>query len=284
VDIIESAAELRARLHRPRMAGARIGLVPTMGYLHQGHVSLFRQAVAQCDLVVASVFVNPLQFGPGEDFAVYPRRPEEDARIATAASVDVLFMPTTAGMYPQPPVVSLTLQGLHDHLCGRSRPGHFEGVATVVAKLFNLVRPHMAYFGQKDAQQLAVIRRMVLDLNFDIEVIGCPIVRDVDGLALSSRNVYLSGEERPQAAVLRRSLVLAEQLVSQGETDVSELVRQVSGMIGGAALATIDYVDVVDPDTLMPLTRLVGSGLLALAVFFGKTRLIDNTLLRVPTP
>ncbi|MCY0901073.1 MAG: pantoate--beta-alanine ligase [Firmicutes bacterium] len=284
MDIIESAGELRARLHDARMAGARIGLVPTMGYLHEGHVSLFRQAVLQCDLVVASLFVNPLQFGPSEDFAVYPRRPEADARIAANASVDVLFMPSTEEMYPQPPVVSLTLQGIHDHLCGRSRPGHFEGVATVVAKLFNLVQPHVAYFGQKDAQQLAVVRRLVRDLNYAIEVIGCPIVRDVDGLALSSRNVYLSDLERPQAAVLRRSLLLAEQLVSQGETDVQELLRQVREVIGSAALATIDYVEVVDPDTLTPLTRLAGSGLLALAVFFGRTRLIDNTLLCVPTP
>lgn len=279
MEICKSGRDLRARVQAARALGQRIGFVPTMGYLHAGHTSLIQAAAKSCDFVVASIFVNPLQFGPTEDFSVYPRNPEEDARIAENSGVDVLFMPTTEEMYPQSPVATVTLRHIQERLCGRSRPGHFEGVATVVAKLFNLVQPQAAFFGQKDAQQLAVIRRLVQDLNYDVEVVACPIVRESDGLAMSSRNVYLSPADRQLAPVLYQALSAAKCKAEAGESEGSKLVQGVIDMIQPIAQAQIDYVELVDPNSMEPVSHVVGPSLLALAVRFGKTRLIDNIIL-----
>ena len=276
---VETVKELRSCL-RP-LRDRRIGLVPTMGYLHEGHVSLIRKAREECDVVVLSVFVNPLQFGPQEDFARYPRDLERDARIAEQAGVDFLFAPPVEEMYPQQPLTKVTVSQLTDQLCGASRPGHFDGVATVVAKLFHIVEPDRAYFGMKDAQQVAVVEQMVRDLHFPVTVVPCPTVREEDGLALSSRNVYLSAEERSQATVLSAGLREVAEKVKRGEmTLASQAIDYLKRRISSKPLARIDYVDVLAFPELTPVKELTGRRVIvAVAVRFGSTRLIDNIIL-----
>ena len=281
---------MQAAADAARAAGRRLVLVPTMGALHDGHLALVSDARTRGDHVTVSVFVNPTQFGPGEDFDAYPRTLDADLTALDAGGgVDAVFAPTASEMYPfgLPPKTAISVADLGRHLCGPHRPGHFEGVATVVAKLFLACRPHAAVFGEKDAQQLAVLRRMTAELGFGIEVIGHPIVREADGLALSSRNRYLTAEERVQAASLHRALVAAEAAVAGGERSGPALEALLRREVEAAPLARVQYAQVVDADTLQPAERLGRGGpsggryLAALAVFFGETRLIDNTTLRV---
>jgi len=274
----ESVAEMQAVCREARAAGGLLGFVPTMGALHEGHLSLVRRAKSECRVVVASIFVNPLQFGPGEDFARYPRTFDEDCARLEAEGVAVLFAPRAEEMYPKGAVTTVTVAGVGDRLDGASRPGHFTGVATVVSKLFHIVGPHRAYFGQKDAAQLAVLRQMVRDLNFDLEIVGCPIVRDPDGLALSSRNKYLSAAERGQALVLRRALLGVEKLIAGGERDSAALVAEGLRILGEEAGVVVDYLAIVDADTLLPVNRVGAGALVAVAAKVGSTRLIDNFL------
>src|SRR5690606_14199841 len=276
---VTTVKDLRASL-RP-LRDRRIGLVPTMGYLHEGHVSLIRKAREECDVVVLSVFVNPLQFGPGEDYERYPRDLERDAKIAEQAGVDVLFAPSVEELYPQTPLTKVTVSRLTDRLCGASRPGHFDGVATVVTKLFHIVEPDRAYFGMKDAQQVAVVEQMVRDLHFPVTVVPCPTVGEKDGLAVSSRNVYLSEEERKQATVLSAGLREVAEKVKRGEmTRASQAIEYLKRRISSKPLARIDYVDVLAYPELTPVEELKGRRVIvAVAVRFGSTRLIDNTIL-----
>jgi pantoate--beta-alanine ligase len=273
---VHTIVEMRRLLDEARHAGRTIGLVPTMGYFHEGHLSLMRRAKVENDLVVASLFVNPIQFGPGEDLSRYPRDLERDERLAAGAGVDLLFYPEVAEMYPEGFQTTVQVGALAQGLCGASRPGHFQGVATVVLKLFQIVAPHRAYFGEKDAQQLRVIRRMALDLNLRLEVIGCPIVREADGLAMSSRNVYLKPEERRAALVLYRTLNRAGELIASGTRDAEALRGHLLKVIAGEPLAILDYLAIVASETLQPLEQLEGEVLIALAVKIGSTRLIDN--------
>lgn len=277
--LVERISEVREAVRAARAAGRRIGFVPTMGYLHEGHLTLMRQARQASDFVVVSIFVNPTQFGPNEDFARYPRDLERDAALCAGVPVDLIFHPSVAEMYPQPFRTSVQVGGLTETLCGASRPGHFDGVATVVSKLFNIVQPDAAFFGQKDAQQVAVIQRMVIDLNMDLTIVPVPTVREADGLAMSSRNSYLSPDERQAALVLSRSLRMAAQRVEAGERDLRTLADAMRAMIAAEPLANIDYVEIVDYATLQPVERLDAKALAALAVRFGKTRLIDNVVL-----
>ncbi len=285
MEVIHSIADLRSRIKDFRRKNDQsVGFVPTMGYLHEGHASLLRKARAQSGLVVLSIFVNPLQFGPGEDFERYPRNTERDLQLAEAAGVDLVFMPSVSEMYPAPTHTTVSVTGLTSRLCGASRPGHFDGVATVVSKLFHIVQPDQAFFGLKDAQQVAVIEQMVQDLNLDIEIVPCPILREADGLAMSSRNVYLSEEERKQAIVLSQSLQKAKAYVeSHAAFTPQELESLVSQHLATAPLAIIDYVEVLAYPTLEPFenSHHTDSIIIALAVKFGKTRLIDNLILQV---
>lgn len=281
MQVIETVQGIREVVAAARQAGKRVALVPTMGYLHEGHLTLMREARRECDFVVVSLFVNPTQFGPNEDFDRYPRDLERDLQLCATVPVDVIFHPSVAEMYPTGNTTSVHVSKLTAGLCGASRPGHFDGVATVVTKLFNIVKPNVAYFGQKDAQQVAVIRRMVWDLNMDLEIRPVPIVREADGLAMSSRNIFLSPEQRQAALVLSRSLRMAQARVAAGERDMGALRAAVRAVIAAESLSDIDYVEIVDYDSLAPLTRLEGKGLIALAVRFGTTRLIDNCILEV---
>lgn len=291
MQIITSTKEIQSRCDSLRAEGKTIGLVPTLGYLHEGHLSLVRQACADNDICVVSIFVNPTQFGPDEDYEEYPRDPERDHRLLKELDVDLVFEPAPEEMYfPDASTVVEVKDDLTKALCGASRPTHFQGVTTVVAKLFNLVKPHRAYFGQKDAQQLIVIKRMVRDLNFDTVVIGMPTVREEDGLAVSSRNKYLSSEQREAATVLYRSLMLAQKLIDEGERDAKTVIRRMRGLIESEPLAKIkpasgglyiDYVEIVDAHNLEKLTKMEDDVLIALAVFVGDTRLIDNVMLTV---
>jgi pantoate--beta-alanine ligase len=258
-----------------------IGFVPTMGYLHEGHLSLVRESKKRTDVTVVSVFVNPAQFGPNEDFKKYPRDIEKDSAYLGAAGVDCLFYPMTAEIYPPGYRTYVEVEGLQDRLCGRSRPGHFRGVATVVLKLFDIVAPDHAFFGAKDAQQVLIIRRMAGDLNLDVEVVTCPLVREPDGLALSSRNAYLDPAGRKAALALSASLRWAERAAGAGERDPARLIAGIRSILEAEPLARIDYVEAVDPETLEPVTELRGGVLVALAVFIGSTRLIDNVRLNV---
>ncbi len=259
-----------------KKSGLSVGLVPTMGYLHEGHKSLIDAARKENDRVVVSIFVNPMQFGPKEDLASYPRDLEKDAKLCEEAGVDLIFHPQPEEMY-QPGFCSyVDMNGLTTELCGKSRPIHFRGVQTVVLKLFHIVTPDRAYFGQKDAQQLAVVKRMVRDLNVGIQIIGCPIIREEDGLAKSSRNTYLNEKERQAALVLSRSLNAGKALVEAGETDAQAVRKAITQGIEKEPMAKIDYVDVVDFDTITPIEIIQGSVLVAIAVYIGKTRLIDN--------
>ena len=272
---------MRDFVRQEQQAGRRVGLVPTMGYLHQGHLSLVAAARRAADTVVMSIFVNPLQFGVGEDYEVYPRDLTRDAELAEAAGVAAIFAPAVAEMYPRGYATFVEVENLTEGLCGASRPGHFRGVTTVVSKLFNIVQPDVAVFGQKDFQQAAVIQRMVHDLNLPVEIMVAPIVREADGLAMSSRNTYLSPEQRTASLVLYRSLKLAEERVAAGERRAAQLRQALVDFIGAEPLASIDYVEVVDAESLKPLADLQGRVLIALAVRFGSTRLIDNTVVEV---
>lgn len=280
MNTVETIADIRSQVARARQAGLAVGFVPTMGYLHEGHLVLIRRAREKCGLVVVSIFVNPAQFGPGEDYEAYPRDLERDAALAEEAGADVLFYPSVGEMYPAGYATYVAVEGMTAKLCGRFRPTHFRGVTTVVAKLFHIVEPDLAFFGEKDHQQLLVIRRMVSDLNLKVTVVGVPTVREPDGLAMSSRNVYLDGPQRAAAVVLARSLAAAREAFATGERNVAALTGLVRGMIEGEPLAAVDYVEIYGLPDLDEVSRLDGPALLALAVRFGKTRLIDNTVLR----
>jgi pantoate--beta-alanine ligase len=262
-----------------RRKDKRLGLVPTMGALHEGHLSLVQAAKSQCDVVAVSIFVNPTQFGPHEDFAKYPRGFEGDCALLEKEGVDLVFAPSVEEMYPPGAVTFVTVEGLSEKLCGRSRPGHFRGVTTVVAKLFHVVEPDVAFFGQKDAAQLAIIRRMVRDLNFPVEVMACPIVREPDGLAMSSRNAYLDAEQRKSALVLYRSLTRVQEMFAQGERAATKLTDAGKQIIREGPSVRLDYFEIVNPNTLDPLTQISKPALVAVAAFVGTTRLIDNVVL-----
>lgn len=278
-EVIRDPAAMRARAEDLRRDGLRICVVPTMGYLHEGHLSLLRAGRARSDVLIMTLFVNPTQFGPDEDFAVYPRDEDGDLDKARACGVDLVFCPDRESMYPEGHQTYIEVSELQEPLCGRSRPGHFRGVATVVAKLFHLTQAHVAVFGQKDYQQLALIRQMARDLNFGVDIVGMPIVREPDGLALSSRNAYLSAEERAQAVCLSRGLERAKALFAKGQRDADSLVAAARQPIEDAPLARIEYVELRDAATLERVTRVERPAVLAMAVFMGKTRLIDNAVL-----
>jgi pantoate--beta-alanine ligase len=287
MEVVQTIADLRARIKAYRRKNDQsVGFVPTMGFLHDGHASLLQKARSQSGLVVLSIFVNPLQFGPGEDFERYPRNAEKDLAVAEAAGVDIVFMPSVDEMYPTPTRTTVSVSEVTTRLCGASRPGHFDGVATVVSKLFHIVQPDQAFFGLKDAQQVAVIEQMVLDLNLPVEIVPCPTLREKDGLAMSSRNVYLSSEERQQALVLSQSLQQAKAFIeskSASSFTSQELEILVRDHIQTAPLAVIDYVEVLSYPTLEPFehSHSITTLIIALAVKFGKTRLIDNLILQV---
>ncbi|HSY92381.1 MAG TPA: pantoate--beta-alanine ligase [Candidatus Binatus sp.] len=273
--------EMRNACRAVRRAEKRLGFVPTMGALHEGHLSLVRAARAASDVVAASIFVNPAQFGPNEDLAKYPRTFQRDCEMleGEGEGVELLFAPVLEEMYPAGAATWVTVEGLSEKLDGRSRPGHFRGVTTVVAKLFNIVEPDAAFFGQKDAAQVAIIRRMVRDLNLPVEIVVCPIVREPDGLALSSRNAYLNPEQRRQALVLHRSLMRVQELASAGERDAARLAAAGRAEFPGETAVRLDYFEIVDPDTLDPIEDISGGALVAVAAYVGSTRLIDNILL-----
>ena len=279
MDICYTIKDVRERVNAWKREGLAVGFVPTMGYLHEGHKSLMQAARANNDKVVVSVFVNPMQFGPNEDLESYPRDFEKDSALCESVGVDLIFHPDPEEMYADGFCSYVDMNGLTTELCGKSRPIHFRGVQTVVLKLFNIVKPDRAYFGQKDAQQLAVIKRMVKDLNVDTEIVGCPIVREADGLAKSSRNTYLNPDERKAALILSRSLKLGRKLIENGETDAKAVIKAITDSINTELLAKIDYVDVVDFDTITPVDRIGKSVLVAIAVYIGKTRLIDNFII-----
>jgi len=279
IKTISSVAEMQARADRIRQSAKRIVLVPTMGFLHEGHLALIRSGRSLGDVLVVSIFVNPTQFGPGEDLEKYPRNMERDFALAAQESVDIVFSPDAGDLYGQGFETFVALQRLPMHLCGLSRPNHFRGVATVVAKLFNVVQPHVAVFGEKDFQQLQVVRRMVKDLNFSIAIIGHPTVREPDGLAMSSRNCYLSSPQRRSAVSLYLALQGAQQQVEKGIRKASELISSAEELIRSYADTDIDYVAVCDPETLEGVDTIHRPVLMALAVRVGKTRLIDNMIL-----
>ena len=277
--IIRDVHEMQAASRTARVQGIAIGFVPTMGALHEGHLSLVREARAKANLVAVSIFVNPLQFGPTEDFSKYPRTLEADCARLEKEGVEIVFAPPTEQMYPAGATTVVHVEGLSDKLDGRSRPGHFRGVSTVVAKLFHIVQPDYAVFGQKDAAQVAVLRRMVRDLNMDLELIVAPIVREADGLALSSRNMYLTAEQRQQALVLHCALLQVEAAAKSGESCAEKLRSTGLAAIASEPAAKLDYFEIIDPDTLEPVENITRGALVAVAASFGNTRLIDNLLL-----
>jgi pantoate--beta-alanine ligase len=277
--VLTTVAETRSACAGFRAAGKSLGLVPTMGSLHQGHLSLVRAAQASCDAVAVSIFVNPTQFGPKEDFAAYPRSLEEDCRMLEAAGVDLVFAPSSEEMYPSGASTFVEVAGLSERLDGASRPGHFRGVATVVAKLFHIFSPERAFFGQKDAAQVAVLRKMVRDLQFPVQLEVCPTVREPDGLALSSRNRNLSGEQRRQALVLSRALMAVRRRFQDGEREASKLIAEAQRVLGEEPAVRADYCRIVHPDTLVDVPGAVHGALVAVAAYVGDTRLIDNLLL-----
>ena len=278
LNVFTTIHEMRAASRAARLAGKPLGLVPTMGALHEGHLSLVRTARAGCDIVAASIFVNPRQFGPNEDLAKYPRSFERDCQMLEREGVEFVFAPSVEEMYPAGAVTWVTVEGLSEKLDGKSRPGHFRGVTTVVSKLFHVVEPDRAFFGQKDAAQVANIRRMVRDLDLPVEIVVCPIVREADGLAMSSRNAYLSAEERKSALVLSRSLQRVRQLIEAGEKDAIRLGATGRKEISGESGVRLDYFEIVDPDTLDPVRDISRGALVAVAAYVGNTRLIDNIL------
>ncbi|HOH53172.1 MAG TPA: pantoate--beta-alanine ligase [Fervidobacterium sp.] len=277
--LIQNVSEMKALSKSVIDDGKTIGFVPTMGYLHQGHLSLVQKAREENDIVVVSIFVNPTQFGPNEDYNRYPRDLERDLRLLNPFNVDYIFNPSVEEMYPAYYSVYVDETEMSKYLCGARRPGHFRGVCTVVTKLFNIVRPTRAYFGQKDAQQFRILRRMVENLNMDVEMVEMPIVREPDGLAMSSRNVYLSDEERREAPRLYKSLLEAKRLIDGGERDVQK-IKDAMQRVLNHPLLKIDYIEVVDEKRLIPVDRIEGDVIVAIAVFFGKARLIDNVIIR----
>ncbi len=279
IKVINDIHHMQQEANRLLQDGKSIALVPTMGYFHKGHLSLMREGRKHGDTLIISIFVNPTQFGPTEDFRTYPRDLDRDASLAESTGVDIVFVPDADTMYDKGHQTYVDLEVLPSYLCGRSRSGHFRGVATVVAKLFNIVKPQVALFGEKDYQQLAVIRRMTRDLNYDIRVIGVPAVREAGGLAMSSRNTFLSKEERCSALSLHESLKLAQERVARGVEDARKLIEEASGIIRSHPYARIDYVALCDPDSLEDVERVEGPSLMAVAVWVGKTRLIDNAIL-----
>jgi pantoate--beta-alanine ligase len=279
MNILSTIREMRSASRILRLAGKRLGFVPTMGALHPGHLSLVHLAKAQGDVVAASIFVNPLQFGPNEDLAQYPRTFHRDCRLLEEEGVALLFAPSVAEMYPEKSLAYVDVEGLSDKLCGRSRPGHFRGVSTVVAKLFHIVEPDLAFFGQKDAAQLAIIRRMVRDLNIPVEIIAGQTVREADGVAMSSRNAYLDEQQRKAAPVLHRSLQQMHKIFQQGERNSAKLSAAGRQIFAEEPAAKLDYLELVHPDTIEPVEPIRGRTLVAVAGFFGTTRLIDNLLL-----
>jgi pantoate--beta-alanine ligase len=279
MEILFSASQMTSLSRDARRAGKRVGFVPTMGALHEGHLSLVRAARAQSDTVVVSIFVNPTQFGPHEDFGKYPRTFDQDRAMLEREGVDCIFFPSVEEMYPPGATTWVTVEGLSEKLDGRSRPGHFRGVTTVVSKLFNIVQPHAAFFGQKDAAQVAIIRKMVRDLNFPVKIVVCPIVRESDGLAMSSRNAYLTPQECKQALILSRSLRQVQLLVEQGERNGHKLIAAGKQAMAEEPAVRLDYFEIVDPDTLDPVTDVAKGALVAVAAYVGSTRLIDNLLL-----
>lgn len=274
--ILKTIEEVRAQVKAWRKENLTVGLVPTMGYLHEGHQSLILKSVEQNDRTVVSIFVNPMQFGPAEDLESYPRDLQADAELCEKAGADVIFHPEPEEMYRPGFCSYVNMTGLPDALCGLTRPVHFKGVCTVVNKLFHIVTPDRAYFGEKDAQQLAIIRRMVMDLNMDIEIVGCPIIREADGLAKSSRNIYLTKEERQAAVVLSRAVTFGKHKIEEGCRDAKEIVEAMKALIAAEPLADIEYVEMVNMDTMQPIDKVQGTVLCAMAVRFGKARLIDN--------
>lgn len=274
--VLDKINKLRDRVKGWKSQGLKVGFVPTMGYLHEGHESLIKRASEENDKVVVSIFVNPIQFGPKEDLSTYPRDLERDSKVCEGAGADIIFHPKSEEMYFEDFSTFVDMNGLTSGLCGKSRPTHFRGVCTVVTKLFNIVSPDRAYFGEKDAQQLAIIKRMVRDLNIDVEVIGCPIVREKDGLAKSSRNTYLSIEERSAATILSKALNIAREKIKDGERTSSNIISTIKEIIESEKLARIDYIEVVDSFSMEGVDTIEKSVLVAIAVFIGKTRLIDN--------
>lgn len=279
--IITGISEMQATAESLRTAGKRIGFVPTMGFLHEGHLSLLYEAKKHADVTVMSIFVNPTQFAPNEDFEDYPRDFERDVALAQSAGCDIIFYPDQKDIYPDPYLTYVTVEKITNVLCGASRPTHFRGVTTIVAKLFNIVKPHVAIFGQKDAQQAIVIQRMTKDLNFDVQIIIAPIVREPDGLAMSSRNTYLLPHQRQQAAVLYQSLQLAKKMIADGERNATVIQNAMRKLIEQQPDAHVDYIELVDTTNLQPLERLRGEVLVALAVKIGKPRLIDNIIVNI---
>lgn len=282
MEIITRISRMQARSQQLKREGKSIGFVPTMGALHEGHLSLMRRARAENDSLISSIFVNPTQFGPGEDYKTYPRNMDQDRDLAEGVGVDIIFAPSVSEMYPEGYATYIEVDGLTKELCGRSRPGHFRGVTTVVTKLFNIVRPDRAYFGQKDYQQTVVIKRMATDLHLGPEIIIMPIIREPDGLAMSSRNRCLSKEQRQAALVLSHSLKKAEEMLGRGERDGEIIKAQMAQLIQQEPLAEADYISVVDSDDLTESTEIKGQVLIALAVRIGQTRLIDNILWKDP--
>lgn len=280
MEVVKTIAELRVKLEYHRRDGKSIGLVPTMGYFHEGHLSLMRRARGECDVVVVSLYVNPIQFGPKEDFKEYPRDFNKDRKLAEEEGVDFLFAPSDQEMYPNQQLAFVEVAKITEGLCGAHRPGHFKGVATVCAKLFNIVEPNKAYFGQKDAQQALVVKRMVEDLNFNLEIVIYPMVREEDGLAMSSRNTYLPPKEREQALVLYRSLKLAEDLVRRGERSSKLVKDKMRKIIGKESEVQLEYLSICNGKTLEEVDSLEGETLIALAARVGSTRLIDNIVVK----
>jgi pantoate--beta-alanine ligase len=278
--IYTSIDEMRSASRAARQSGRRLGLVPTMGALHEGHLSLVRAARSSADIVAASIFVNPTQFGPNEDLAKYPRSFERDRDLLQSEGVELLFAPSVEEMYPAGAVTWVTVEELSNKLDGRSRPRHFRGVTTVVSKLFHIVEPDVAFFGQKDAAQVAIIRRMVRDLNLPVHITVCPIVREPDGLAMSSRNAYLDPEQRKEALVLQRSLLVVQQLIEQGENSAGNLIVAGRQEFADKPSVRLDYFEIVNPDTLDPIQAIEDRALIAVAAYVGSTRLIDNLLIR----
>lgn len=277
--IIESVKEMQSYSESLRFAGNRISFVPTMGYFHEGHLSLMKEARKTADCVVASIYVNPTQFGPKEDFSKYPRDFERDVQMAQSVGVDVIYFPSNQEMYPDGYQTYVDVEKVTQNLCGMSRPGHFRGVTTVCCKLFNIIKPHSAIFGKKDFQQLAAINRMVADLNMDLEIIGLQTFREPDGLAMSSRNVYLNKEERSSALTLIGALRLAQKLYAEGERNAAVMIKEAETLIKGTQFTDIDYIKICDAYTLEDVNEINGEAVMALAVKVGKTRLIDNSVL-----
>lgn len=280
--IVNSIKELREILKKERLLDKKIGFVPTMGFLHEGHLSLVKRAKAENEVAVMSIFVNPTQFEPGSDFEAYPRDLDRDSKLAESAGIDIIFAPTVEEMYPEGYSTYVEVEGsITEKLCGAKRPGHFKGVTSVVSKLFNIVNPDNAYFGQKDAQQVAVLEKMVRDMNIDINLIPCPIVREKDGLAMSSRNIYLSEIERKEALVLSKSLFEAKNMIENGEKSAKTIYDFLYSNIDAKETSKIDYIEIVSAKTLESVDKLEGDILIALAVYFGKARLIDNIRMEI---